>query len=157
VILYFSGTSVGPDGDQQKAKSRSELMAVCRDLDQRGMPRLLRAGRYAVGSVVSGIWWELRSADSPKRLRVSVDISCFTRIQLIFLLKALMESGQVERLRLLYTQPVKYGRGGGAHSSLGRAAFTPIPLPLIAKKRRVLSQVKRIAFVALGHEGLRTF
>jgi hypothetical protein len=83
---------------------------------------------------------------------ISVDISCFTRIQLLYLLKHLT-SRPLGTLRLLYTTPGYYGSLDRKQSAIGYDRLLTAPFDRGPSPERPDANITML--ILLGHEGAR--
>ena len=120
------------------------------------MPRLVSVGRYEYARLVQSIRREIRARGlRAQALDIALDISCLTRVQLPFMVKALVDL-RCKRVDLWYAEAKSYNMKGDRHSRLAKPSFLPIPVPFIVKRRWLANPVNRKALVLLGHEGQRT-
>ena len=81
---------------------------------------------------------------------VTIDITCFTKLHLLMLLKFLQEHAAVRRVSGLYTEPISYATAIGRQLSYGISRTVYLPYKVSGSNSR---RVGVIAF--LGHERLR--
>jgi len=156
VVNFLSRTNA--EGERRKRDTATSLIEMLTTANQYSLPRLVSVAPYDYFGLWTTIHEELqRRAISPAGLRVTIDISCFTKIQLVFLIKTLVEEGIASRIRCLYAVPERYNsKKGDKFSRLSVGYFAPMPLPVRVSPVRRLSRLRRIAVVLLGHEGQRT-
>jgi hypothetical protein len=156
VVNFLSRTNA--EGERRKRETAATLIAALTNVDDYTVPRLISVAPYDYIGLWASLQEELqRRRIEGKGLRVTVDISCFTKIQLIFLLKTLVEEEAAAYIRVLYAVPDRYNsKKGDKFSRLAVGYFDPLPLPLRIATTRPLSKLRRIAIVLLGHEGQRT-
>ena len=85
-----------------------------------------------------------------KRLSTAHDVTCFTKLHLLLLLRYLHSNLRVETIRICYTEPLAYATAFGRQLSYGVRRTVYLPYQL---KEHRSSRVGLIAF--LGHERLR--
>lgn len=82
--------------------------------------------------------------------KVTIDITCFTKIHLLLLLKYLNSTLGIQNVRICYTEPLSYATSFGRNLSYG--VDKTVYMPYQSAKR----EKKNIALIAfLGHERLR--
>lgn len=155
LVSFLSDTNV--EGEQKKRESVEHLIGILKDIDELGAPRLVSVGPYDYFTLYSAVRKELELREiGLQSLNVTIDISCLTKIQLIFLLKNIFEENLTTKLRLVYTIPQRYNTGGDRFTRLSVGYFAPIPIPLKLSRSEVTTPQSRLAIVILGHEGQRT-
>lgn len=86
-------------------------------------------------------------------LRVTVDISCFTRVQLLFLLRHLLSLPGI-LLRILYSVPTYYGSLENKELAFDYDKMLVLPFSFGSYEQESLSP-ERVLVISLGHEGGR--
>lgn len=157
IVVNFTASSTA-EGELRKRRTAQELCRRLKPFDVLGVPRLLNVAPYAYSEMISKLFEELRRRDiDANRLRATIDISCLTKVQLLFLVAGLILGAHVERIRFLYVVPVSYNSTrGDKFSRLGIGSFKPVVLPLRRWSGHGASTTRRGALVLLGHEGHRT-
>lgn len=159
-ILVHLRTRSTPVGEHRRKEFTAELYRRLGHVDGRRKPEMLPTD----GGDPLGLWRELTELLDHRGIelagaRVTVDISCLTRVQVAFLLRNMMVFGGVERLRVLYATPVMYhsemSRRSELSSGYGEAVRFPYELAREGGTRTSSFGVRRVAFVYIGHEGDR--
>ncbi|MDI6752326.1 MAG: hypothetical protein QME07_05685 [bacterium] len=83
---------------------------------------------------------------------VTIDITCFTKLHLLLLLKYLRERGRNNQIRILYTEPLIYASMMGRNLSHG--TLKPFYIPLLSNRN---GKDKEALLLFLGHEFLRAY
>ncbi|HEY2293916.1 MAG TPA: hypothetical protein VGM86_24705 [Thermoanaerobaculia bacterium] len=156
VVLNFNSSS-GKSGSKKQEDSVIFLLDRLRLLDVRGIPRLISVDPYDF----FGLWFLLtdelnRHGFGWGSMTATIDISCLTKVQMIFLLREILLTGALTKCRLVYTVPESYNRErGDKFSWLSVGYFDPVVFPIRAEYRATTSR-RRVALALLGHEGQRT-
>jgi hypothetical protein len=155
IIVNFT-SSTDSEGELRKRETAQLLSHALSAVDAAGLSRQITVSPQDYHGLCFQVAEELARRGIDVRLReVTVDISCFTRIQLVFLLKAFMELG-VHRIRLLYAATTSYRTVASSSQRLTRGSFYPLPVPVRPSNARKLGGFRRLGIVLLGHEGQRT-
>lgn len=156
-VIINPQSGSGRLGAKKQERSAEFLIERLREFDLRKIPRLLSVAPYNYFSL-----WNMLSEELDRRglawgeLRATIDISCLTKIQMIFLLKEIISTTATRHCRLLYTVPERYNRErGDKFSWLSVGYFDPVPFPIRAEPR-IARNWRRATMVLLGHEGQRT-
>ncbi|MEW6104114.1 MAG: hypothetical protein AB1630_09960 [bacterium] len=86
------------------------------------------------------------------RKYITIDITCFTKIHLLLLLKYLREKGKDNKIRILYTEPLVYASMMGKNLSYGIS--DTFYIPLLSNQN---GNNKEALLLFLGHEPLRSY
>lgn len=151
VIVDFLSTVAQQEGERRREAHTDELYHVLRKVSVGMGPRGIMVPPYQSDVLLAELLdeIELREIDL-SGANVSVDITCFTKVQLLFLLGTLIEKVRHGTVRLLYTLPLKY------NAKPSRGYRGPLTLPFTSCSTPSDSSSKRrVAIVALGHEGNR--
>lgn len=82
--------------------------------------------------------------------RVTIDITCFTKIHLLLLLRYFENYLEVDEIRICYTEPLSYATSFGRQLSYGIDRTVYVPYQTVGRRTR---NVGLVAF--LGHERFR--
>ena len=153
VLVSFQSRTKSAIGERKRKKNMSTLVELLEPTRTTRDLRRIRVDAYNALDLTTALGRELESAAiSLAGARVTVDITCFTKIQLLFFLAFVGRRIKGGTLRLLYTQPSYYG-------SLDHDLASGYEGLLVAPFRGATRAPRgdRLAVVALlGHEGLRT-
>lgn len=155
IIVNFT-SSTDDEGENRKRETAALLSRQLSQVDLAGLSRQLTVSPQDFHTLCLLIDEELdRRGIDVRAQTITIDISCFTRIQLVFLLRTFMEKG-VSRIRLLYATTSNYKTSSDRSQRLTRGSFFPLPVPVRPAPSRRLGGVRRLGIVLLGHEGQRT-
>ena len=90
--------------------------------------------------------------------RISIDISCFTRIHVALLLRRALDLRPRAEVRVFYTLPVRYITEEDSRADLvyGQYRVLIVPFESVAGRGRIKGAgVRRVCVVSIGHEGDR--
>jgi hypothetical protein len=154
LILRFA-TKASSETSAPMERSMRSLVRHAEIIDTSRAPRILHLDRFDTHAAIRTLDSELHlRAVRWDSLRISLDMSCLTRIQIAALVKLSLNRGGVDTLRVLYTSPLRYGH---SKQGLGRPSFAPFTMPLVSRSDlKGAGTSRRIALVLLGHEGVRT-
>lgn len=155
VVVNFLSDS-NREGEKRKRETMEYLLKALQPVDFIRMPRLINVGPYNYHALIEQIDNELRLREIGRNnLHATIDISCFTKIQLLFLLKNLLQRKMSSRIRLLYTLPEHYHTSGDKFHRLSIGYYRPISVPFKTSRRNDIDILRRVAILQLGHEGER--
>lgn len=97
------------------------------------------------------LWIEKKGFDLNKKY-ITIDITCFTKLHLLLLLKYLREKGKDNKIRILYTKPLVYASMIGKDLSYGISETFYIPL--LSNQN---GKDKEALLLFLGYERLRSY
>jgi len=154
LVNFLSQTDL--EGERRKRANLDILIGRLQRIDESHVPRLVSVGHHDYVSRLTALAEELRWRDMGDRLlTVTLDISCLTRSQMVFLTKACIEELSSE-VRFIYTMPRVYNTRGERLAGLTRGYLEPVPLTLRAGGGESLGPVYRVALAVVGHEGQRS-
>jgi len=154
IINFFSDSNV--EGEKKKREATSYLLKNIRSIDAARMPRMISVGPYNYPELINEIQNELALRGIQEdNIYATIDISCFTKIQLLFLLKHLIEKNSTGKIRLIYTLPESYNTSGDKFHRLSIGFYRPISIPFKIRMRDGADILKKVAILQIGHEGER--
>ena len=155
VINFLSKTTI--NGEVKKGQTAEYLLEKLIKVDVTGIPRLITIRPYDYFKFFEIFKEELiRREIGLKNLNITIDVSCLTKIQLIFLIKVFILDGIAKKLRILYTIPDHYNTKGDKFSRLAKGYYEPIIIPIKVSKIRKIQNTFKLCLVITGHEGQRT-
>jgi len=153
IILAFTGKNTEV-AQENKYKSRTVLFEQISLIDIFGSPRVILVGRYDYVSTLREIQGELESRGVSECTSVVLDISCFTAVQLVFMIRWIHTVVRPKKCVVTYCRPREYG---SEHSrALSRPGYQILPLPIRVRPRSAINEVRRVAVMVMGHEGIRS-
>lgn len=154
LILNFHSDS-NREGEQKKARSEKKLLEKLSKNTIFGIPRIINVEPFNYTNSIEAIKEELKLRGYPlKYLNITFDVSCLTKVQLIFLLKFFLENAN--NLRLYYTSPRIYNAKPNYSKKFIPGYSDPVSFDINAPKKEAIGSIKRVALVIAGHEGQRT-
>ena len=155
ILVNFLSDS-NREGEKRKRETTEYLLKVLQRTDTLRMPRLINVEPYDYPGLIKEIDNELRLREIGRNsLYATIDISSFTKIQLMFLLKNLFERKMSGRIRLLYTLPEHYNISGDKFHRLSIGYYRPISIPFKIRMRNGADILRKVALLQIGHEGER--
>jgi hypothetical protein len=153
VVIRFT-SSVNRSAGRRKERSVTHLLRTLTDVDRFGAPRLVAVERDDYLGLLDSLYQEIDRRRLPREgLRITLDITCLTRVQVVCLIRTLLVKGIVSDLRIVYTGARSYALGP---RKLSYPTFSPLTVPLFSRENEVSAGSARLAIVLMGHEGLRT-
>jgi len=158
VVVNFE-SKLNARGEEKKRSTSEQLIDIVGSYDTNGIPRHLVVAGHDVVDLTRELKGELRGRGiGLSGLRVTLDISCLTKIQLAGILRFFLSRGVAKRIRILYSYPKEYNTSGwDRYSKLAAGFKSPIVLPFQGFARNAAETESRLAVVCVGHEGERTF
>jgi len=154
LIISFLSRTRNPKGESKRKKNMSDMLAILSDKKIGVEPKRLKVNPYNPLDLLLSIKDEL--SDNQINLSgasVTVDISCFTKIQLLFLLRFLQSSLDQGSIRLIYTLPSYYGSLDRKRLAIGYDRL--VIAPFERDKPEGLANRRVTLTILLGHEGTR--
>jgi hypothetical protein len=157
-IAHFKSNSSGM-GENSRKSNTATMKEILNEVDLCRNPRLKLISPYDPFQL-----WDKFYNESSKRnialnnSNISIDISCFTKIQLMFLLRNLSSQLESGTLRLFYTIPKAYNSEHPNKKNLiyGYQKYFLIPFEKNqVKLKSQFDRIKKVCFVEIGHEGDR--
>jgi|SRR5665213_880723 len=154
ILIVFRGT-LSDEGKKLKQLAINELVEEMTMMDSQRSPIIIFTGRYDYGRVMEELQQHSRARGiSWKDANVVIDISCFTAVQLVFLVRSCLEEWRPKQLTVLYTRPKFYESSNKRR--LTRPSYSLLPMPIRSLPRAALRETHHQAVVTLGHEGMRS-
>lgn len=157
VIVHFVSKSSYEVAEDRRQQNEEKLFNLLTPMDKGGYPRRLLVSPHNPPA----LWGELERELMCRQVvtesaRISIDITCFTKIHLAFLLRELNREIKDGTVRLLYTVPERYGTEKSKKSKLAQGYIGPLVLPFRSESPASLETAPHCkAVVAFGHEGER--
>lgn len=154
VVISFLSRTRSPRGERKRKKNMSDMRQMLSQKNIGAETRRVKIDPYSPLDLLLTIQAELaRSQTDLSRARVTVDISCFTKIQALFLLRFLRDRIGRGTVRLVYTLPSYYGSLDRKNLAIGYDRL--VTTPFEKDEPDVIPDNGLAMIILLGHEGTR--
>jgi len=154
LIVSFLSRLRNPRGESKRRKNMTDMLRILSDNNIGAKPIRIKVDPYNPLDLLLSLRSELAEAGvDVSDASITIDISCFTKIQLLFLLTFIQRHVGRGAMRLLYTLPSYYGSLDRRDLAIGYDRL--MIAPFANSKPRELTNRGLAMIMLLGHEGSR--
>lgn len=156
-LLDFLSKVKQEEGETRRKMNAEEMKSILYPLDRSKFPEILKVRPYDPLDMAVALDYALKQRKVDiRKANITLDISCFTKVQLFYMIRRLLDGIEDGILRIIYTLPHRYN----TERRVGQLTYeysSPLYFGVCRPRAPISSRAKKesIAVIMLGHEGSR--